>query len=278
MWEIPTAGVSLILRSLAPKSVPWALTPENNLPKQPLGLPDHKRRGSPGKVHRPTPSTSGQWKRWKGCLARAVRAGPGDCVWQLGHWSGILPSPASVLCYEPLLTKTLQHVCASSQENPRSLRGQTPGLPEETATELIWMSYGVYWDGRVCGAPPPPPPGKGPRKDPGSERTLPMGNRPSLGGSIACADCQRDEAPVRTSVPTEPRQTEELATGQAERNICKREQRFWGWSRDGQGMMDSSPDSTTCVRKKVSSFKGDFNTPDSRGRSLRACVCMHVFL
>lgn len=83
------------LPSLAPKSVPWALTPENNLPQQPRGLPGHKRR-QPREGACPTPSTSGQWSRWKDCLVRAVRGGPGDCVWQRGHWSGISPPHSAV--------------------------------------------------------------------------------------------------------------------------------------------------------------------------------------
>lgn len=95
LQEIPTAGVSLIfllwLPNLCPGHSPLKITSLSN-PEDFLVT----KGGNPGKVHRPTPSTSRTMDRWKDCLVRAVRGGPGDCVWQRGHWSGISPPHSAV--------------------------------------------------------------------------------------------------------------------------------------------------------------------------------------
>lgn len=133
--EIPTAGVSLIfllwLPNLCPGHSPLKITSLSN-PKDFLVT----KGGSPGKVHRPTPSTSGQWSCWKDCLVRAVRVGPGGCVWQRGHWSGI--SPSSLRC-DSRLTKTHQHICVPSLASC-SHSGPNAGT-------LIWRSQSLLgWE------------------------------------------------------------------------------------------------------------------------------------
>lgn len=103
------------LPSLAPKSVPWALTPENNLPQQSRGLPGHKRRqpregASSHALHfqdnGPLEGLPGQsCQRWTWRLRVAARA----LVWNI---------PSSLRC-DSHLTKNLQHICAPSPASCR---------------------------------------------------------------------------------------------------------------------------------------------------------------
>lgn len=124
------------LPSLAPKSVPWALTPENNLPQQPRGLPGHKRRqpregASSHALHFRTmelleglPGQSCQSWTWRLCVAaRAL-------VWN---------TPSSLRC-DSRLTKTHQHICVPS------LASCSHSGPN-TARTLIWRCQSLLgWE------------------------------------------------------------------------------------------------------------------------------------